>query len=157
MNARIYKKSSAGLTLLELIIVLALIAILSAGVSFAPLERRLVYSAAEEILSDVRYMQRIALIEGVRTEIVLNERDNSYTLEKWEDGGFVTIKKVRLDPAIKTLYTNASGKNINFTPRGTTGSACTITVSSAGYTAALTINIGSGRVKITEFIKTTGR
>jgi len=156
LNKKIFK-ARPGLTLIELIVVLSVIVIVAAGISFIPSERRLVTAAALTIQADIRYMQRIALAEGRRTQLTFNQANNSYILEKWDGGGFKTVKVEKLDPVIKSLYTNAPGASVCFTERGTTGDACTITLSSDGYAAALTVNVGAGRVKIIEITKKTGR
>jgi len=148
--------AARGVTLIELVIALAIIVVISANISFVPAERRRVVSAALELQSDIRYIQRIALTEGRRAQITFNQADISYILEKWENGKFTRIKRTALGPAVDKLFTNASGASVRFTPRGTTGDACTINLSSGRYTASLTVNVGAGRVKIVEIIKRPG-
>jgi len=145
-----------GVTLAEVVIVLAVLAVIAANATFVPVERRQTVSAAVELQADIRYVQRVALIEGRRTRIMFNIEENYYILQKWEDGAYNTIRKVALGPSVKKLYTNASGASVGFTARGTTGDACTINISSDKYTAVLTVNVGAGRVKITEIIKRPG-
>jgi len=150
-------KRTAGVTLAETVVVLAVLVVVSANISFVPAERRLLAAAAIEVRSDIRYLQRIALTEGRRTRITFNSDDNSYILDKWEEGRYKKIKTVKFDPVVESLFTNASGANITFTARGTTGDACVIYIYSDKYTAELTVNVGAGRVKIKEIYKKTGR
>jgi len=145
-----------GVTLFELIVVLAVFSIVAASVTVIPAEKRQLAAAARQIQDDIRFCQRVAMSENRRARIIFKETENAYILEKWETNGFERINRADLSHYIESLYTNASGKNIEFTPRGTTGGACTITLKTRHYAVDLTVNVGSGRVKIFEIIKMPG-
>ena len=151
------KRNARGVTLVELIVVLAVFSILAAGVAVIPAEKRQLTAAARQVQDDIRLCQRIAMSENRRVRILFKEPENVYFLEKIENGSYERIKREDLSHYIESLHTNASGKDIEFTPRGTTGDACTITLKTKNYAAVLTVNVGSGRVKIFEITKNAGR
>jgi len=146
-----------GVTFAELIVVLAVFAILAAGVTAIPAERRRLTAAARQIQDDIRLCQRLAMAENKRVRVIFYETEYAYILEKWESGKFERIKREDLHQSVVYLFTNASGKKIEFTPRGTTGDACAINLKTNNFAVSLTVNVGSGRVKIFEITKNPGR
>jgi len=141
-----------GLTFIELIIVLAVLTVMAAGISFIPAEKRQLNAAAQQVINDIRFCQRLALSESTWARILFHESENAYSVDKWESTGYVRVKKESLGHYTESLFTNASGKDIEYTSRGTTGDACTIRLSTKNYTVVMTVTVGAGRVKITEII-----
>ena len=121
-------KEKAGFTLIELVVTLAVMAVVLSFAISMPAERRQVRAAALQLQSDLRYAQRIALTEGRRVVIILDQSRNIYHIEKFtESKRYERIKTETLNPYINMLDTNASGSRIEYTPRGTrAGNACTI-------------------------------
>lgn len=142
---------NAGTTLSELIIVLAIMCIVlsAAALSFAGSEKTRLQSAAVKLQSDLRYVRKLALNESVYTRIVFYTDLNYYELQKEVGTYYVTIKTVELnDTSLDSVNTSESA--VEYTPRGTTNSACTIKISTGKYELSLTVNVGSGRIKIAE-------
>lgn len=146
-----YIKSTKGFTLIEVIIVLSLITIFSAIAvpSFAQNERRELRQAASIIKHDIRYAQRMSLITAREYQVWIEEQYNRYIVSIPILGGSEIVREVSMPPSVEiyqvTMY---SIPRVEFTPRGTTGDAGTIRLRTARYNTYLTVNVGSGRVRI---------
>ena len=147
-----------GVTLIELAVVLAILAIFAGFALSVSADKRQIRAIAEQIRSDVRYARRIALTEGKTAEILFNTAENYYVIRTLENKAYTLVKTTYLGPYVTELYTNFPGMTLKYTPRGTLGGRSgTITVSNGTYTARLTVTVGAGRIEITDIIKKTGR
>lgn len=145
---------NTGATLSELIIVLALMCMIfsATAISVSGSDKTRLQSAAVTLQSDLRYIRKMALNESISTRIVFDADLNCYELQKESNSAYVTIKTVELN-AINLDFINAAQSTVEYTPRATTNSACTIEMSTGEYKGILTVNVGSGRIKITEISK----
>ena len=144
---------NAGLVLSELVIVLMIIGVVTSAVILSTDRRRSrLESAMTGLQSDLRYIRKLAMSKSSKTRIVFDVLSDRYTLWQAENGIYVRFKTVNLD-GVKFKSVNAGGYTVEYTSRGTTGSACTIIMSAGGYEGSLTVNVGSGRVKIKGIIK----
>jgi len=147
------RTKATGVTFIELVIVLAVFAVMSTLVAVLPAERRQLSAAARQVADDIRLCQRLAMSEGKRTRIKFDESSVSYTIETMENGKYESIKHVPSNHYIKYIDAKSTNYIITFTVRGTTGDACTIHLYTLNYTLSMTVNVGAGRVKLGEVIK----
>lgn len=142
--------NNKGFTLIELVVSFSITVIMLGivTVSFISLERHSLIKSAYILRTNLRYCQKNAMEEKRKYEISLNVIENLYYIKRADDSGLLrTISQVKLMPGVK-FQTNATDKSIDFTPQGTTGDACTITLSTNHYYLDMTINVGCGRVYI---------
>ena len=147
------RTKTTGVTFIELIIVLAVFAVMSTLVAVLPAERRQLSATARQVADDIRLCQRLAMSEGKRTRVLFVNSPASYTIDKMENNIYETIKHVPLNNYIKSINARGANYEIAFTVRGTTGDACTIYLYTINYTISMTVNVGAGRVKLGEVIK----
>ncbi|MDR1689109.1 MAG: prepilin-type N-terminal cleavage/methylation domain-containing protein [Clostridiales bacterium] len=144
----------AGVTLVELIIVLSVLGIcLSAALlTLSNRDKTRIENALEIIRSEMLYARKISINESVYIRITFDKRNNGFVIEKKAGIPYSLIKYVQLE-GVKVESVTAPQMIVYFTERGTPSSACTITVSSQSHVGKITVNVGSGRVKITEIRK----
>lgn len=145
---------NAGFTLIELAAALTCLGIIlsAAALSFSNSERHSLKMALTELKSDLSYAKRLSLNGNVKTRVIFDLDLNLYKIQSDSVSGYTTVKLTELENlSIDSVNTN--DLIIEYTQRGTTGSACTIEMSSVNYKGSLTVNIGSGRVKIMEIVK----
>ena len=137
-----------GFTLLELVIVLAIITISIGGIllSTRSSPRRELYLASRQLQADIRYTQRLALSTGQRHEIVFELRYNRYR-----------IVQVSPRATLRTIYFRGSVQLISMTdtvlgflPRGTSSRGFRIVLGNGDYGQHLTVTVSGGRVEIQE-------
>jgi prepilin-type N-terminal cleavage/methylation domain-containing protein len=141
----------SGLTLIELTIVLAVISIITAGavsMSFGAAERRLLYSTSLKLQADLRYAQRMAIIEGHDFgltffaggyEVYTVDEKNPY---KMIDDG------VLLPEGVSFLHNQPL--QVHYLPRGTISDGFTVVLRTKHYMQELTGVPSGGRIKIKE-------
>lgn len=142
-------KKQKGFTLLETLLVLVIIGILSSLIlpsvsniiSNHKLER-----VAKEIVSDMRYIQQLAISSEKNYRLILNNFEsnppNTYYIKNVSDNK--TIKKVIL-PSDISIYLS---KRINFKPNGTTENA-TITLQNKNQKTLFVVCYMWGRFRVT--------
>jgi prepilin-type N-terminal cleavage/methylation domain-containing protein len=142
--------SVCGLTLVELVIALALMAVASAGVllSVRAYERSALRSASLMLQADLRYAQRMAVIEGRRFGILFDIAENRYFIQSSQPRE--DIKTVPLPDGVILASTNAPASYVGYLPRGTGTHGCTVQLRKGRYWQNLTINVSGGRVEIKE-------
>jgi prepilin-type N-terminal cleavage/methylation domain-containing protein len=148
-------KANRGLTFIELVIVLAVMAVISGSVAFSvrSAERRALDGASRMIQADMRFAQRMAIIDGRTWDISFDRVRHQYTLNPLGPEPAMTID---LPNGVRILNTTfAGGDRTSYTPRGTPGRSGTITLTKGRYTQDLTVVPSGGRVEIKE-IKTIG-
>jgi len=147
------RTKTTGVTFIELVIVLAVFAVMSTLVAVLPAERRQLSAAARQVADDIRLCQRLAMSEGKKTRVAFDKFSAVYWIYKYEDDKYESVKHVPLNNYIKSIYANNSSNDITFTVRGTTSDACSIHLLTNNYMITLTVNVGAGRVKLGEVIK----
>jgi len=138
----------AGLTLIELVLVLGIISIMAVGVfvNVRANERRALENASLALQADLRYAQRRAIMEGRRHGVMFDLRYNRYRIVV--DRPRRTIRTVYLPEGI--TLAEASGPSLMFLPRGTASAGFRVTLSSETYRQELTATVSGGRIRIFE-------
>ena len=144
------KKSTQGLTLIELAVVLGLLAILS-GTVFLSLRgnvARDLQNTSYVLQADLRYAQRRAIITGNRHGVIFEVQNNRYHVV--QDVPRLVLRTVYLNQGVRFLET--SGVQLMFLPRGTASAGFRITLASGGYSQQLTATVSGGRIRIFDVI-----
>lgn len=161
MGLHLFPRSSKGITLLELMLIIFLIGILSALTVPSLLrfnERWLLRSTAYMIANDIRRVQRMSVQECAYYNFELQTRQFYYIL-RHKDPTDPNIKKVTLDPRIvsisSTLHDSGYGgameglRILTFSPMGSPNKAGEIVLKTvSGYSIRLTVDVTTGRVLV---------
>jgi len=141
-----------GFTLLELVLVLGIVTIVSAGVlvSLRGSDRRALANASLTLQADLRYAQRRAIMEGRRYGIVFELANNRYRIVL--DSPRQTIRTVYFREGIELI--DVTGPQLMFLPRGTASSGFSIMLSNGTYSQELTATVSGGRVRIFDMVRT---
>jgi len=150
-------KTRAGLTLLELVVVLGIIAIMSVSVvqSTRYNDRRNVHNAALTLQADLRYAQRRAIMEGRRVGIQFELAENRYHIIEARFTAsaepFDIIRTVQFENGVTLAHTNAPIPFF-FLPRGTRTPGDAFNVALEGINRRnwrrITVTVGGGRAEI---------
>ncbi|MEW6374192.1 MAG: type II secretion system protein [Thermodesulfobacteriota bacterium] len=147
LNPRILEPlNPLGVTLIEVILIMAIIGILSATVipklDFALSSRASVEGAAYMVASDIRYAQEFAMANRVSKSVIFTSGSPVYTFSP--AGG--------LDPSgqLPSGVTISSNFTITFNSLGepTTGGGGSVTVSGGGQTKTISVLNYTGKVNI---------
>lgn len=139
------RKSISGFTLIEVMIVIALISILAAIA--APnfrnymIQRRL-NGAARQVMSDLMFARMQAVSKDKNFQVTFS--GTSYTIVDVATGETVVTKNIQTDYYDVSLSSN---NNPIFLPRGTATSLPTITLTNAGGSKSVCVAL-TGRVKV---------
>lgn len=147
---------SKGFTILELLIVMSVAIIISnvTAKSFLNLELRNLNKACLKLQSEILSAKSNSIMEGTSYRMFFDIQNNRYIIYKTDESDkYVHQKTVYFTDNVKLIHMNDSNKNIIYTPVGTTNNACTITLRTKQYSAHMTVNVGSGRIEVKEFIK----
>ncbi|MCL1878348.1 MAG: GspH/FimT family pseudopilin [Defluviitaleaceae bacterium] len=140
-------KSRAGITLLELTIVLAVFAIVAGavlvGVNTRASDYRALQNAAVRLQADLRYAQRRAVMEGQRIGIHFDTVNNRYNIILSETREI--IRTVYMD--VNLFSVNYPSNTISFLPRGTAIPG-TIALRSGNLHLPITTTLSGGQVRI---------
>jgi len=151
-------KNKKGVTLVELLVVLAVISIGLSAVSVTAAHNSLreLTAAANEVQAGLRFAQRQAVTEGRRYQVFFPHNLNGYRVQRADGEALLitdVIKEKVFEGNVVLVGTTAVHSAVTYTPRGTTGDACTITLRNNEYTLELTVNLGSGRVSQRRLIR----
>jgi len=139
-------KRGKGFTLLELIIALAVIAIVSGGlfIVFRQTPRSALENASLQLQADLRYVQRRAIIEGRRFRLQLNSLNNGYYISFLNP--IEELRRVYFENGVRIR--GNPRRRFEFLPRGTPDGATstTLTLYIGRYEQDLTILLSGGRV-----------
>jgi len=142
-----------GFTLIELVVVLALISI-AGGVALVSTtritQRRNLQSATLTLQADLRQMQRLALVEGRRYQLVFRLGGNSYVIGIMGDGWINWMPNTTVYLPNGVTIDRASTASIHYTQRGTPGDAFHVYLRSGPYEQKLTGTVSGGRVEASE-------
>lgn len=152
------RKKQSGFTLIEMMVVLAIFAIVAAiaipnFMSLLPGMR--LNGAARQVMGDLMAARMKAVKLNKKTKVFFN--GNGYEYEIWDDAdNSGTVADNEGDDKERTLQTNyhdvtfSSTGNPIFSPRGTSnaGGTITLTNSTNGKQKKVTVHAFTGRVKI---------
>ena len=146
-------KDSRGFTILELLIVIAIMTFVAsvATKSVSNIEVRLLNKASLQLQNDIRNARNMSVIGNARYRINFVIGSNQYLVRRLGSNGYT--KTMHLPDGVYLMETNAPDSTIEYTSTGTVVTACTLTLESKGYAVNLTINVGSGRITVKEFVK----
>lgn len=148
--------NNKGFSLVELIIYVSITIIISNIMIFSlgNTESKELKTIASQLQSDLRLIQRLAVIKNTTFRFRLDKNKNTYELAE-DTGDFLnmysTFKTVDLPNKlnIESVY-----KDHFYTINGASKSTSdTIALYSDNYVVKITINVGPGRIDITEFRK----
>ena len=139
---------SKGFTLLELIIVLAIIAIASGGIFLTARtsQKRELYLASRQLQADIRYAQRLAIATGQRHDVIFEAQYNRYNIAQTSPSNI--IKTVYMPGSVKLTF--STDRMLGFLPRGTASRGFRIILGNGNYLQHLTVTVSGGRVEIQE-------
>ena len=138
-------KAHRGLTLIELAVVLAVISLITAGavLSFRLVDRRVLENASLTLQADLRYAQRMAIIEGRNFGLFFHQ--DSYTISELEPNK-IDIKTVMLPDGV--LFQVLMIPRVYFLPRGTISTGFSVTLEKGRFFQEITGLPSSGRIDI---------
>ena len=144
--------NEAGITLLELLIALAMILIVSAGLS-APMvrsDRRALDRASLQLQADIRYAQQRAVLEGIGYFICFSQFDdigqgaNFYRL----GSGLRADRIVFLEEGVVIDRTTSVPDRFTFSSRGTVAGSGSVYLRAGRFENSVTIPPNAGRAAI---------
>lgn len=137
-----------GFTLIELAVVLAITAVLAGSVvlSFRAAERRALQDASLMLQADLRYTQRMAMIEGRRWGILFDVVENQYFV--YSTNPTEVEKTVAIPHGVMLVETSAP--DMEYLPRGTGSHGFRVTLAKGRYWQRLTATVSGGRIAIKE-------
>lgn len=147
-----------GFTLIEFVISfgIAIIILGVSAVSFVSAERQKIIQSANVLQKNLRYCQKNAMDEKRKYDLLIDKTRNLYYIRRIDDYGLLRkISQVNLPSGIN-ISTNAKGNSIAYTLQGTSSNACTIILRGRKYFLEMTVNVGSGRIKINQLQKLLG-
>ena len=143
-----------GLTLVELTVAMAVALIIAGAViwSFKPVERRMLQNASVQLQADIRYAQRMAIIEGRRWGVAFDGEANLYhigTFRHLAGFGYVIDRIEKTIPLENGVFIfHLSHDNMVYLPRGTAASGFSVMLAKGPYRQRLTATVSGGRVHV---------
>jgi len=149
------KRSEAGFTLLELVIVIIVLAILAATISpMWPYKTINLNIQARALVSDIRYTQNLAVTRGVRYYLTLTSSTTYRILDL--NGGNITNYTLGSGITFGTL-TNLPNSLIAFDGQGTPYSNTTIPGTPLAANATIRLNASDGSNTTVTITQITGQ
>ena len=142
-------KKTGGFTLLELVIALAVLMLVSGSVFLAlrPSNHRAIRSAALTLQADLRYVQRRAVMEGRRYDVILERAYNRYRIV-YGYPCIIEVRRVYFQDGVRLLrFTGSECGRIGFHPRGTPAHSRTVTLSHGRLRWEVAVNVSGGRIR----------
>jgi len=152
------KKMKSGFTLIELVLVLGIITIISAGafMSVQANANRALENASLALQADIRYVQRRSITEGRRYRIAFELENNRYNilLVGPNPSSHEVIRTVYLRNGVFLCYINFLTSQaeplprVEFLSRGTISRGGNVRLSNGRYTQTIRVTPTTGRVRI---------
>lgn len=150
---------SNGFTLVELIVVLGIIAVLSTTslVTTRGIQRRTLNNTSLTLQANMRYAQRMAVIEGRRWRVVFDKEYNRYHMHPVVGLGNLVDRSYTIYLPSGIEFEHLGRPMFEYLPRGTiggrdgvfgTGTAFTMELRSGPYIQRMTANVSAGRIAI---------
>jgi len=139
-------KNRSGFTLLELVIVSALLLVLSGGVvaGMGQRDRRALANASLQLQAELREVQRRATTEGRRVGVTFEPQHNRYRVVSFAPQRSSPNVYIRNRVNIEFVSTGT----LVFNPRGTPSAGFRIILEKNGNTQHLTVSVSGGRVLV---------
>ncbi len=141
--------SSRGFTLIEIIVIVALIALLSAVIlpdfKSSLMDHKL-NIAARQMAQNMRLVQQKAMSEGVPWRIVFHSSSNNYKINQ----GIKLWKQVNLPDGVEFMYIGFSEKTLTFYPSGAAVPAGTVKLTNNNKSLYIIVSVATGRIRISE-------
>ncbi len=144
-------KTRRGLTLIELTVALAIVSIVSAvaALSVANADRRVLQNASLKLQSDLRYIQRMAMIDGRRWSVMFS--DDFYEVLKSEPSGPMTsVRRVNLTDGV--VFVGINTPDVVYLPRGTVSSGFSVYLGKGRNYQQLTATVSGGRIEVKDIV-----
>jgi prepilin-type N-terminal cleavage/methylation domain-containing protein len=141
--------SSRGFTLIEIIVVVALIAILSTIIlpDFkGSLRDYKLNFAARQMAQNIKLVQQKAMSEGIPWRVVFESSRNCYRINQ----GFKSWKQINLPDGVEFAYIGFSEKTLTFYPSGAAVPAGSIKITNRDKSLYVIVSVATGRVRISE-------
>lgn len=139
-----------GFTFLEIILAISILSIVSGSVifSYIALDKTYLMRDSEKVKNSIEEIKFLSLIYNQLYYLEFYPENNSYQTYKNTNYVKEELEYVYLDN-IENISSNSIPSNlISFNEDGITASACTITINSKWHEVKLTVNVGSGNVKM---------
>lgn len=136
-----------GVSLLELTVVMAVMMLVLGialfGARAGDRAHQNLNEASRVLQADIRYAQRLAIIEGERIRLIFAERERRYTLVR--PSTQEVIRSVDLPQGVSVVgFVNV----LEYLPRGTVNVGMTITLRNERFSQSITITPVTGRAHI---------
>ena len=139
--------NSSGISLLEISVVMAIVMIVLGvaliGVRAGNSANQSLNTASRVLQADIRYAQRLAIIEGERIRVVFSRHENRYSIIRPSDEE--VIRRAELPTGIS--FAEHIG-TLEYLPRGTVNVGMTIRLRNESYQQSITITPVSGRTRV---------
>jgi Tfp pilus assembly protein FimT len=141
---------SAGLTLLELAVALAVAAAVTVAAlgTMRAVDRRTLDGASRMLASDLRYAQRMAIIEGRRWYVQFDVTYGRYLVR--HQNPVTTVKMVELPPGV--VIQNVTANQLTYLPRGTPSTGLGVWLSKGRFWQRTTVVPSGGRAQVKEMV-----
>lgn len=148
-------KKNSGITLLELTVALAVLmavlgfVLISAGGNNN--QYRALHNAALQLQADMRYAQRLALMEGRRVGVSFEPELNRYSIITL-CGGYAKHRTIYFQHGVRLRGTNYPMDRVMYLPRGTAIPG-TIILTNGPYWQEITTTLSGGQVRIHNIVR----
>ena len=145
--------NTRGVTLLELAVALAIIAMLAAAVlpALRQTGHRTLHNASLQLQADLRYAQQRAIREGRPTGIIFDRVNHLYRIVYFlgaagQDTGTLNIRIVHLPPGVELEFSTQA--RVWFHPRGTPSGGFRVILQQGGNIQHTTVSVSGGRAYV---------
>lgn len=139
-----------GFTFLEVVLSVSILSIIFSSIffSYVALDKSLLMQDSEKVKNSIEEIKLLSLIYNQDYYLEFYPEDNSYHTFKSTNHVNEILDTVTLNNVEKISNNLVQKDLITFYENGITASACTITLTSKFHELKLTVNVGSGNVKM---------